>query len=312
MRRASLIALACLLAGCGGAKTTPPPTKTKAPFVCHHKQPGQLGECVRLELEYEGNHPTSPPHAFARVIRPQCVDISRWQPHPEFRVLRREGIVCVIVQGADNDHASNPFFDSQVRGAHEAGLKVGVYIFAEGASSTAQADVLIGVARSERSRITLGAAVDAEVPAAYARACEIANVLARSFHLIETYGSPGTYEGGRCVGYNWPAEWSLFPASPLPGYPSSAIKFRQWCGTCHLAGNSGEIDRDEDLGLIALSVPPTKHQQLVTAEHLTALSLGILHAHGCFHVHGRRAWRGCPHWGKKWRQQSAIVRRLRT
>ena len=248
----TIVLLAVLaIAGCGGTAATTTTGTTTAPFVCHPKVPAQAGECIRQGLEHEGAAPRATAPATA-TLRYQGIDISRWQPHPEFRRLYKEGIRFVIVQGADNDFQSNPFFDSQVRSAHEAHMKVGVYIFAEGAASSSQAHALERAARSERKRITLGAWVDAEVPSAYSHACGIAQELSHSFYIVGTYGSPGTYAGGRCHGYTWPAEWGGGTAYPLNGYPFSAIKVRQWCGTCFLAGNAGQIDRDENLGLMAL------------------------------------------------------------
>jgi Glycosyl hydrolases family 25 len=254
-----LILLAALLGACG--KTLPTRTVTVqqhapaiTPFVCQPRVPPMMGECIRQELEHHNVKPARPKlGALAPALRGhvQGIDISRWQPHPAFRELYRQGIRFVIVQGADNAHASNPFFASQVREAHEAGMQVGVYIFAEGDSSTAQADTLVAVAARERSRITLGAYVDAEVPSAYARTCGIVSVLAHHFWIVGVYGSPGTYRGGSCR-YSWPAEWSSASASPLPGFSFASMKLRQWCGTCQMAG-VGEVDRDEDLGAIALS-----------------------------------------------------------
>lgn len=265
-RLSSLIALALLavllFVGCGSSShsasssTTPAPPASAQPFVCHPKAPPQLGECIRQELESRSIAPAAPKLSATFGLTAgvqQGIDISRWQPHPDFRALFREGIRFVIVQGADNAHESNPFFDSQVRSAHEAGMLVGVYIFAEGDSSSAQANALIAAAAPERSRIVLGAYVDAEVDSAYPRACGVAAALARSFPHVGVYGSPGTYRGGRCTGGVWGACWGGGPPCALPGYPFSAIVLRQWCGTCRLGGNDGEIDRDEDRGAIALS-----------------------------------------------------------
>lgn len=301
MRRIVFVALcAALISGCGGAPKTPPPRSLPQPgtFVCHPKHPAQLGECIRQELEAKGRNPRA--IAPATVTgRAQGIDISRWQPHPDFRRLHAEGIRFVIVQGADDAHASNPFFDSQIRGAHEAGMAVGVYIFVEGDSSSAQADALIAAARSERSRITLGAHVDAEVPSAYGHACGVALALSGSFHVVSLYSSPGLWFSGRCVGYAWPAEWGSGSAYPLNGYPSSAIKLRQFCGTCVLGGNSGQIDRDEDLGLLALAKPSPPP---ISRSKRRALVLADLHRHGCFTVHGNAAFRLCPYWGAEWRR----------
>lgn len=320
MKVRCLAALVVLLvfAGCGKSAThTVTQTVKAAPFVCHHRIPAQAGECIRQELEYEGVKPAAPRLSlrFGAAFHAQGIDISRWQPHPAFRELYREGIRFVIVQGADNCSESNPFFDSQVRSAHEAGMKVGVYVFAEGCEAAGQAAALEHAAASERSRITLGAHVDAEVPAAYPHACSIVADLSRHFYIVGVYGSPGTYGGGRCVGVVWPAEWGGSLASPLPGYPFSAIKLRQWCGTCRLAGNDGEIDRDEDLGLLALAHTPVKPKPRLSASALDAL-LGAYskrdpHGHNCQsppfrHAYPSAAW---DHACLVWARQVANLRR---
>lgn len=284
VRCLAVLVVLLALAGCGKSATQTVTFQEQAPFVCHPRQPPEMGECIRQELEHHGVKPANPKFgAFAPTLHghTQGIDISRYQPHPAFRELYREGIRFVIVQGADNAHASNPFFASQVREAHEAGMQVGVYIFAEGDSSTAQADTLIAVAASERSRITLGAYVDAEVGSAYPRACGIVSVLEHHFWIVGVYGSPGTYEGGAC-GVAWPAEWGFSLASPLPGFSFASMKLRQWCGTCQVSG-VGEVDRDEDLGALALShikPKPTPNRHELDAL-LGAYSKRNPHGHNC-------------------------------
>jgi hypothetical protein len=108
---------------------------------------------------------------------------------------------------------------------------------------------------------------DAEVPGAYQQACPYtARARSLGVHVYGVYSSPGLWPGYRCAGYVWPAEWGGGAAYPLPGYPSSAIKVRQWCGTCRLAGFSGEVDRDEDRGVLALSRAAPSKAQRVAAE----------------------------------------------
>lgn len=277
MRRILCAALAaCMLAaGCGGTRTvTHTVTERAAPFACHHKTPAQLGECVRQELG--PTRGVAPPTANGRA---QGIDISNWQPHPDFRQLYRQGTRFVIVQASDNGGHSNRYFGSQVRGAHAAGMRVGVYIFVEGNSAAYQANTVVNVAAPYRSLITLGAHVDAEVSSAYSHACGVAAILAQHFHIVSLYSSPGLWFFGRCVGYAWPAEWSSGPAYPLNGYPASAVKLRQWCGTCYMAGNSGQIDRDEDLGLLELSRPaPVPLRVLYARRHALR---GLLNRHHC-------------------------------
>lgn len=291
----------------------------------------EAGACIKQELHGQGFRLIPP--LTAAGGRAQCIDISRWQPHPQFHVLYGQGIRCVIVQGADNEHASNPFFASQIRSAHEAGMKVGVYIFAEGAFGIYQANALIQVAHSERSRITLGAAIDAEVSSAYPQVCRIAQTLERSFYLVYVYGSPGTYRGGRCTKYVWPAVWGTRSPIPLSGYSSSAIVFWQWCGTCRLLGNDGEIDRDEDRGLIGLSKakPKPKPKPLTPSQKKAKLRkldqlLGAYvpaneveaptrqfnpHGHNCQHPPFKHAYPSARYNGacEQWAREAKALRR---
>jgi hypothetical protein len=322
MRRSWLIAaiavLSIVIAGCGGgASHSPgvsshPATATRPPFVCHHKQPAQLSECVQQELEYDGVKPATPPLTGTfGARRGQCVDISRWEPHPRFQQLRAEGIVCVIVQGADNTSESNPFFDEQVQHAHEAGMSVGVYVYVEGGSSTAQADALGRAASGERSRILDGAWIDTEQPDAYAHACGIAERLRHTWHytIVGDYGSVGTVPAwmNTCGMLDWAAMWGGGAARPAPGFTFAELKFRQWCGTCVLGGNDGQIDRDEDLGLLSLAVAPRPkptarqlHAALAAAVRRRALERSFLEHHHCrqppWHIAVNRAGKPDGHW----------------
>lgn len=260
-----LILLAVLvLAGCGGhsptrAKAKPKPPSSE-PFVCHHKVPAQAGECIRQELEHDGitpAAPSSPPtptvsvHLGGAASGHQCIDISRYQTEPDFPLLYREGIRCVIVQTNYGEGASNPYFTYQVTHAVAAHIAVGAYVFELGECGSCQASTLVRVVHPLARDVTLGAWVDAEVAGAYGSACSTAAALhADGFTIYGVYSSPGLWPRQRCGGYIWPAEWGGGAPYPLPGYPSSAILFRQWCGTCTLGG-VGEIDRDEDRGLLA-------------------------------------------------------------
>ncbi len=281
-----LLVAAAVLAGCGGAGGQR--AKATLGFVCHQRTTsegqldGQAGECHRQELEAKGIR-SAPPRTVSG--RAQGIDISRWQPFPSFTTLYREGIRFAIIQTNAGACRCNPYFLSQVKSAHAAGLKVGVYVFVENASSAAQADVLGQVAEPVRSLISLGAWVDTEVPGAYERGCPIVRRLYEvwHFHIAGIYASNGNWPGYVC-GYNWPAKWGG-GASPLPGYSYASMKVRQWCGTCYLGGNSGQIDRDEDLGVIALATPPLTHAQLrielyTDYRHRTSLRR-LLGRYGC-------------------------------
>lgn len=333
MRRLLAASVGCLLllfCGCGGSPQkssgrspggSPPPA---APFVCHHKQPAQAGECIRQELEAKGVTPAAPRlgAVLGAKAYSQCVDISRWQPHPRFRQLRAEGIVCVIVQGADNVSRSNPFFDEQVRDAHEAGMTVGAYIYVEGGSSVAQADALGGALEKERVLIVDGVWVDTEQTNAYPHACGIAERLRSHWHykIVGDYGSVGTVPAWMnvCHLLDWPAMWGGGSARPAPGFTFAEVKIRQWCGTCVLGGNDGQIDRDEDLGLLELAKPaPTRAQRNAVARRevvrLYVYRRALRHLISSRHCPPyQHAGRKCRGWRTHGQQTNTRLRALHT
>jgi hypothetical protein len=260
MRRWTLLALlaALFVVGCGKTVTSPTsaPVKTPAPFVCHPQVPAQMGECIREQLAAKGVALVSPMLA-GRPGGAQCVDISVYQGVPNFRA---SGVRCVIIQTNDGGFRNSLFLE-QVRAAKRAGIPWGVYSFlAPGVSGEAQ--VNLALAMSNGLGRTLGVWADAEVSGSYEHACAY-TARARALHVnvFGVYSSPGLWPGYHCIGAVWPAEWGSGAAYPLPGYPRSAILFRQWCGTCSLSG-IGSVDRDENLGLLTFAhSAPTPAQQ---------------------------------------------------
>lgn len=272
--------------------------------------------CARrasTQTQCAGSEPANTELAPARgAPAPQGVDISNWQGVPDVAALRqakREGLRFLIVQTNDG-FFRNPFFWMQVAAIKAAGLPWGAYTFEEGSSPSGQAAIAVSMSNAAGGR-SLGVWGDAEQSSAYPITCSyVASVAARGVHIFGVYGSPGTYRGGRCAGYEWVATW-LSAAAPLPGYPASLIRVHQWCGTCHVNWHTGEIDRDESLGLLSLaSHPPTRAQLLAHARTEASVLLADLHRHGCFHVHGKAAYRLCPQWGKEWRHWKGEVHRL--
>jgi hypothetical protein len=289
MKRLSLAALAALLiAGCGTSHTratapvngptgptgataaTGPIGPTRPPFTCHPKVPAQAGECIRQQEEYEGKTPahpqtlrgTLPLSAFGSA----GIDISVWQGVPNFLQARAAGLRFVIVQTNDGAHRNSVFF-AQVRAIRSVGLPWGFYTFTEAYSGASQASIAVSMASGQGA--TLGGWSDVEVPGSYGHACEYVNyVRAHGYRIAGKYSSPGLVEGGACAGYDWPAIWGGGRAYPLRGYSQSATVVRQNCGTCRFNGVGGEVDRDEDLGLLALIAPPAPtHAQVVARWH---------------------------------------------
>ena len=276
----------------GGCRTVPSPRSgapaATTPFTCHQRVPAEAGECIKQELEAQGIAPATPKLGATFGVRvgvPQCVDISRWQLVPDFRSA---GVRCVIIQTNDGV-IPNPYFRAQVAAAKRAGIPWGVYTYLEGFSGAQQARTALSM--SAGLGRTLGVWGDAEHPSAYPQACSFTAQAHRVAYIVGVYGSPGAYAGGRCAGYAYPAEWGSGPAYPLPGYPAGAVKIRQWCGTCRLAGFAGEVDRDEDRGLLALAHPKPRPKPRSAAEkrrliaHWTAERRAVLHR---YHLDGCR------------------------
>jgi hypothetical protein len=234
---------------------TTPATRTQP--TCVVREPAGAGECVRQAVEAKGVTPAAIPFSESAGAdpAPQCVDISKWQGVFNFRAA---GVQCAIIQTNDGGFG-NPLFFAQAAEARNARIPFGVYTFVEGGCGGCEAATSFSVAKG--SGYSLGAWADAEVPAAYPVACTVVNALHVHYRIVGVYGSPGTYRGGRCQGYLWPAEWGGGQAYSFAGYPRSAVKIRQWSGTSHLLGQ--EIDRDEDLGLLALAHPAPSHAQVV-------------------------------------------------
>jgi hypothetical protein len=267
MKRIALAAVAALmLAGCGSSPVTPshitrsiPVPPSPAPFLCHPRYPAEAGECIRQQEETEGKHPARPQSEIKGLLPlatfgKTCIDISKYQGIPNFFQARLAGLRCVIVQANDGNYR-NPLFDAQARAIRGAGLPFGIYTFTEAFSGARQAAIAVSMAIGQGA--TLGAWSDVEVPGSYRHACEYVNYAqAHGFRIAGKYSSPGLVEGGACSGYDWPAEWGGGRAYPLRGYTLSQTVMRQDCGTCRYGGVSGEVDLDEDLGLLALAKPP--------------------------------------------------------
>jgi Glycosyl hydrolases family 25 len=299
---------ALLLVGCGGHPTPPsrvvsPPA---TPFACHPKVPAQAGECIKQELLAEGILPSASKFGGAlAVLAPRCVDISNWQGIPNFSEAKRAGVRCVIVQANDGAFR-NSFFALQVSAIKAAALPWGVYSFIEGFSGAAQANTAEEMSAG-RGR-TLGIWADSEQSSAYPQTCSYVDRAAQFAHIYGQYGSPGTSRSGHCRGYDWPAEWGGGAAYPLPGYSSSATILRQRCGTCRLAGFSGEVDVDEALGILTLAHPaPSKTQlkaELYADYRLRSTLRNLLTKRRCRTTHPTH---GYAHTCRVWLDQGAAV-----
>jgi len=291
-----LIAIVGVVIGLSACGYTVTPSKTSAttPFICYPKEPAQAGECIKQELLFKGVKLGAPPKASSN---PQGLDISNWQGAIN---LRAYGARFVIIQTNDG-FFRNPFFWIQRASAEADGIPWGTYTFVESANGAQQANIANSMGRGP-----LGAWADTEVPGSYQRACEYVNqARANGNRIVGVYASPGNYSGGRCQGYIWPSEWGGGRAYPLNGYPSSAIKVRQWSGTT--------IDRDESLGLLSLVKPPTpphpKPTRRAKEAELRAINARILVLRNletkrkCRVVHGSKAYKACRVWGPEGRRE---------
>jgi GH25 family lysozyme M1 (1,4-beta-N-acetylmuramidase) len=260
-----------------GRGSSPPPSPggqpVTAPFVCHTKVPAQAGECIEQEEKAKGFELIAPLTSSAPS---QGVDISNWQGIPD---LRASGVKFVLIQTNDGTF-HNPFLSAQVAAARRAGIPFGFYTFVEAFSGSEQASIALSL--GQRYAPQLGYWADVEKTGAYEHACAyVSRIKQAGLKIAGVYSSPGLYFAGRCAGYIWPAEWGSGRAYPLNGYPSSAIKVRQWCGTCSLAGFSGQVDRDESLGLLSLITPPKPKRTLDEAYHLRRVLRADLTRHHC-------------------------------
>ena len=238
------------MSGCGGHAARPAVVAPASAAVCVHRVPGAAGECVQ-------GTPVRAPGRLGGALGPlarQCIDVSVWQGRPDWAQVRRDGVVCVIVQANDGG-AKNPLFGVQAAGARAAGLQVGAYVFLEPRAGGYQAEVLNSVAAGRG--VTLGAWVDTEVPGSYGQMCAAAARLrGLGWRIVGSYLSPGNSPFGyTCGTLSWPAEWGAGRAYPPSGWTRSQVVLRQWCGSCSIAGVAGQVDRDEDLGLLALAAP---------------------------------------------------------
>ena len=311
MRRTTTFAAICaaFLVGCGGQTKPSPPLvpQPATPFVCHPRVPAAAGECVKQQLESEGKIPSKLTTPLG-VARPQCADISIWQGVPN---LRAAGLRCVIIQTNDGG-VRNSLFYAQVAAAKRAGIPWGVYTYmAPGESAGSQLSIALSMSNG-RGR-TLGVWSDAEQSGAYEHACSYtAGARTAGVHIYGVYSSPGLWPGYRCDGWVWSAEWGGGSAYPLPGYPQSAVILRQWCGTCRLSGFSGEVDRDEALGILRLAHPAPPKPSRAALLRRRAVLRALLTRHRCrppLHARPKSYHSLCSRWLRLGAQVNKELRR---
>ena len=290
---------AMLLAGCGS--TAQHSVSATSAATCHTKVPAQLGECANRLKNTIG------PVVPVTIGPAQCADISVWQGVPNMSRLK-----CVIIQTNDGLF-SNRLLGAQIAAAKRAHIPFGFYTFVEGRYyGSEQANFALRLGRG--SGETLGYWADAETTGSYERACPYVDTIkAAGVHIYGVYSSPGLWSTRRCAGYVWPAIWGggLYP---LPGYPYSAIKLRQWCGTCSLSGFTGQVDLDENLGLLQLAATHPKPKPKPSRAALTKERLilrGDIRRHHCKtppKYGGGKYHRLCTRWVKRGGQ---IVKELK-
>lgn len=242
---AALILSALLICGCAGSHqakpsprapvtSRPSPSGTRAqPQHCHPRTPPSMGECVSQRF--------GAPTGQFRLRRALGIDTSRWNgPRPNLT-----GVGFQIIQANYGLHVE-PGAIVQMAHARAHHVPFGCYTFLEpGVSGYGQARLAAAVCTRRRGR-TLGLWADAELPGTYGHTCTYTGQAKRlGVVFAGVYSAPGLYEGRRCAGDLWPAEWSATPAYPFGGYPASAIRLRQFCGTCFRYGV--ETDLDEKL-----------------------------------------------------------------
>jgi hypothetical protein len=265
MRRVPLLALVAIafLAGCGATPHANPNTPIKVTLstgkpglrfkepngtTCVTRNPPQASECVEQAMKTEGKRLTLT--APTVTSHQECADWSQWQGwYPN-----TAGLHCVIIQAAYG-LSEEPSLREQVRDARNHGLPYGVYNFGEpgisGGSEMAYTHAL-------EPHAPLGYWFDAEVSGVFWRSCEFTSEAQDlGLKIFGVFSYPGGYAAGggtHCAGYLWASEWGVGGPSPFGGYPASAIKLWQYCGTCDRFGVTTDLDVDE--GLIALATPP--------------------------------------------------------
>jgi hypothetical protein len=259
MRRVLLaLAAVAFLAGCGTTHHANPNTPLKVILstgkpglrfkepngtTCVTRTPPQASECIEQAHARSLAAPTLTSHQ-------ECADWSQWQGwYPD-----TSGLHCVIIQAAYG-LSQEPSLREQVRDARNHGLPYGVYNFGEpgvsGASEMAYTHAL-------EPHAPLGYWFDVEVSGVFWRSCEFTSEAQDlGLRIFGVFSYPGGYVAGggqQCAGYLWASEWGIGGPSPFGGYPASAIKLWQDCGTCDRFGVTTDLDVDE--GLLALASPP--------------------------------------------------------
>lgn len=93
------------------------------------------------------------------------IDVSKWQRDIDFNKVKADGIDFVIIRAGTGKSTEDPYFSKNIRGAIDAGLKVGVYWFIYAKTSNdiiVNAKMCDAVLRNYKDSITLGVWADFE------------------------------------------------------------------------------------------------------------------------------------------------------
>lgn len=185
------------------------------------------------------------------------IDISVYQGHPSFCYARSHGLRFVWQQSNDGGHADSNFI-SNTREAHSCHVATGTYIFVEAGNPIGQAYLAVREMRAAGISQDLPVALDVEVHGSYYNVPAMASYLRARGYGVVTYTAPGLWPDASCAGTElWAAEWGTH------GYRFSCFArliAQQTCGTCYLAGVSGQVDLDVAFSLhISSSETPAQH-----------------------------------------------------
>lgn len=240
---------------------------------CVTRNPPALGECVAQALKATGKLKTLAPVKI--TARQQCADWSIYQgSYP-----RTDGLHCVIVQAAYGENTERSVY-SQINDLKAHHIQYGVYDFGE-------PDIPAGSELAYIHRLVpaapLGYWFDAEVSGVFWRSCEFTSEAARlHISIYGVFSYPGGYVagGGRhCSGWLWASEWGVPAAYAFGGYPTSAIKLWQYCGTCSRYNVTTDLDVDQ--GLLALASPPRPPVSVSALEKTRAKIAALEARHHC-------------------------------
>lgn len=117
--RAALFGLALLLAACGGRGAERHASQTSPSAVANHVTPARFDD--------DDPHPAIT--GQTRRYPVHGIDLSRFQTSVDWREARAGGVNFAFIKAVEGGDLLDPMFDSHWRGAGQAGVRRGAYLF---------------------------------------------------------------------------------------------------------------------------------------------------------------------------------------